>query len=342
MAMCSRALLPVGWEITRWTICVKKFSHASQFSMRPMKKMRLQPASPRLKIPLLTPGAGVTFPRRGQRRWFFGLRSANGPSERCNKGGIQESFSVRSRSLDPKFSRGWAARLCHIARIHCALTKCRSHCGSNSFSGGIRNPGIAWAGTGYGEFCATTHGMGGRRSFLPQNAPESGLGVSGELCGKFVLRLAVLPGGDELRHGWRWGSRRIDEIGGAEKDHRVYGSRATRLGNRLHQRSLMQLDGDAGSGAGHGFAFDDRQSCSDVAADHDVFCARLRAFDREHVFDPHGYVVRRRCLAEPVVDLEPDSSHIGQLGLRRLAHRTRAVCHKHAEESRVHGNSLAH
>jgi hypothetical protein len=37
----------------------KEFSHASQFSMRPMKKMRLQPTSPRLKMATIDVGAGV-------------------------------------------------------------------------------------------------------------------------------------------------------------------------------------------------------------------------------------------------------------------------------------------
>src|SRR6202790_5587596 len=101
------------------------------------------------------------------------------------------------------------------------------------------------------------------------------MGLSGELGGKFVLRLAVLLGPDELRHGWQWRGRRVDEIGGAEKDHRIHGNRAARMGNRLHQETLMQLYGDAGRGAGDGFTLDNWQSRCDVAADHDVFRARL-------------------------------------------------------------------
>ena len=55
-----------------WTICFKKFSHASQFSMRPMKKMRLQPASPRPKmLPLLKSGAGAISRDVTRRRCFL-------------------------------------------------------------------------------------------------------------------------------------------------------------------------------------------------------------------------------------------------------------------------------
>ena len=60
IALCARASLSVGKQVTHWTVWVKKFSHASQFSIRRMKKMRLQPASLRLKmLSLLTWGVGA-------------------------------------------------------------------------------------------------------------------------------------------------------------------------------------------------------------------------------------------------------------------------------------------
>jgi DNA-binding beta-propeller fold protein YncE len=46
--------------VTNKIYVAKKFSHTSQFSMRPMKKMRLQSASPRPKmLPVLKSGAGA-------------------------------------------------------------------------------------------------------------------------------------------------------------------------------------------------------------------------------------------------------------------------------------------
>src|SRR5580704_649730 len=115
--------------------------------------------------------------------------------------------------------------------------------------------------------------MGSRGSLFGQNGAESGLGLSREFGGKFVLRSAVLPGGDELWDHGKRGHRRLDEGSGAEENPRVYGAGPTWMGNGVHQGSVVQLDGDAGGGSGDGFALDDRESGGDVAADHDVFCA---------------------------------------------------------------------
>jgi hypothetical protein len=47
-------------KITQWTICIKKLCQASQFSMRPMEKMRLQSSSPKAQnLATIDVGAGA-------------------------------------------------------------------------------------------------------------------------------------------------------------------------------------------------------------------------------------------------------------------------------------------
>ncbi len=81
----------------------------------------------------------------------------------------------------------------------------------------------------------------------------------GNLSGSlFYAVLFILSGGDELRHERQRRGGRFDQSGGAEKDHSVHGYRAARMGDGLRQRSLMQLDGDAGSSASDGITFHNR------------------------------------------------------------------------------------
>lgn len=126
-----------------------------------------------------------------------------------------------------------------------------------------------------------------------------------------------------------------------EEDTRLYDAGAAGMGERLHQRSFVQLDGDPGCGAGDGVALHHRQSRSDVASHYDLLCAWLRTLHRKYVFDSSRQIFRRSNFDESVVDLESDPRHSGQFRLRRTAHWACAVRHKHAEASCDTGNPVA-
>ena len=205
---------------------------------------------------------------------------------RRDRTGEKESRPQHHGSADSRSARGRAAWHCDVIGVHRRSTRPAAAGWGNHFPRRLRDPGSAGTRTRHRELCLFAHGPAGGKDFCFQAAAQLGVGLYWQPAGQRALCRAVLSFTDELwTVRWRRAGRTLSP-GRAEEDSGLHGIRRQWMVHCAGSRHALQLDGHARSFAVAGLAIDDRESDSDVASDHDFFCARLRALHRKHVHHP--------------------------------------------------------